>query len=262
MNTLKKWILVATMFFCVSSFANTFTSDLSDIWWNENEPGWGVTVTHQREIVFLTFFVYAADGRASWYTGQAAVVGQDSRGALIFKGDMYQFTGPAYTTAFNPADVRSRSAGTMTFTAFLDAATLSYTVDGVAIYKSLTRQTFRTNDASGEYVGAIKQIQSVCKSPYVNGDTNHNADISVTNTASTFTMTVRQPDGKTCSYAGDYAQTGRMGRSQGTYTCSGGLSGKYDAFEIDASIQSVSGRYFASDNYCDSVTGRFAAMRK
>lgn len=262
MNILKKWILVAAMSLSAAAFANTFTSDLSDIWWNENESGWGVTVTHQREVLFLTFFVYGADGRASWYTGQATNVGQDSRGALIFKGDMYQFTGPAFGPTFNAAAVTSRSAGTLTFTTFLDAATLSFTLDGVVINKTLTRQTFRNNDASGEYVGAIKQIQSQCRAPYSNGDFNRNTEFTINNTATTFAMTARLPDGNVCSYAGNYTQTGRLGRSQGTYTCGGGLSGTYDIFELEANMQAFSGRYLARDNFCDVVVGRFGAMKK
>lgn len=262
MNTLRKWVLIVAMSFCGSAFANTVTSDLSDTWWNESEPGWGVNVNHQREVVFLTFFVYGADGRVSWYTGQTTNVGQNSQGALIFTGGMYEFSGPWYGAAFNPANVSGRNAGTVTFTAFLDSAILSYTIDGVVVYKVVTRQTFRQNDLSGAYMGGIKQIQSGCKSASANGESNNSVELNVSNTATTFSMTARKADGSVCSYVGNYTQTGRLGRSQGTYTCPGGVSGKYDAFELEASIQSFSGRYISSDNVCDTITGRFAGMRK
>jgi len=42
---------------------------LSDLWGNAAEPGWGVTVQHQSEVVFLTFFIYRADGTPYWVTG-------------------------------------------------------------------------------------------------------------------------------------------------------------------------------------------------
>lgn len=262
MNTLRKWILIAAVSFCATAFANTYTSDLSDLWWNEAEAGWGVNVNHQREVVFLTFFVYGADGRGTWYTGQASHVGQDSRGALIFTGGMYTFSGPSNGTPFNPASVVGRSAGTVTFTAFLDNATLTYTIDGVTVNKVVTRQTFRNNDLSGSYMGAIKQIQSGCVAPSPNGEFNTSVEFNVTNTASTFGMTVRKADGNVCTYTGNYVQTGRLGRSQGTYTCPGGVKGTYDAFELEANLSGFLGRYIAADNVCDSVTGRFAAMRK
>ncbi len=261
MNTLKKYILFAAMFFCASSFANTYTSDLSDLWWNEKEAGWGVNVNHQREIVFLTFFVYGADGRGTWYTGQASLTGQDSRGANIFTGGMYTFSGPTDGTPFNPANVVSRNAGTVTFTAFLDNATLTYTINGVAVDKVVTRQTFRNNDLSGGYVGAIKEIKYGCQSPTSNGESNSNVEFNVTNTATTFSMTARKLDGSVCSYTGNYVQNGRLGRSQGTYSCPAGVTGTYDAFELEGNMQGMLGRYFTNGSVCDS-SGRFAAMRK
>ena len=262
MNILKKCFLIAAMLFCSTTFANTYTSDLSDLWWNENEPGWGINVNHQREVVFLTFFVYGKDGRVSWFTGQASHAGQTPQGALIFTGGMYEFSGGTwFGAAFNPANVTGRSAGTVSFTAYLDRATLSYTIDGVAVNKVVTRQTFRNNDLSGAYMGAIKQIKSGCIAPAVSGETNSNAEISVNNTSTTLSMTIRQANGNSCSYAGNYSQNGRLGRSQGSYSCTGGVNGTYDAFELDANVQHFSGRFISSDNSCDTV-GRFAAMRK
>lgn len=261
MNTLRKWVLIAAMSFCASALANTYTSDLSDLWWNESEAGWGVNVNHQREVIFLTFFVYGADGRGTWYTGQASHTGQDSRGALIFTGGVYTFSGPSNGTPFNPANVKGRSAGTVTFTAFLDSATLTYTIDGVVTNKVVTRQTFRNNDLSGAYMGAIKQIQSACVAPHIDGEFNSSVEFTVTNTANTFAMAVRKPDASTCSYTGDYTQTGRLGRSQGSFTCTSGLTGTYDAFELEANVSGFLGRFFENGNLCDTA-GRFAAMRK
>lgn len=263
MSTIRKWILIAAMIFCTTAFANTYTSDFSDLWWNENEPGWGVNVNHQREMVFLTFFIYGKDGRVLWYTGQASHVGQTPQGALVFTGGMYEFTGGSwFAGVYNAANVSGRSAGTVSFTAYLDSATLAYTIDGMSVTKVVTRQTFRNNDLSGGYAGQIKQVRSGCKTPYTNGDINSNVELNVTTTANTFLMTVRNPDSSVCTYSGNYVQNGRLGRSQGTYTCPGGVTGKYDAFELEANTQGYLGRYFAGDNFCSSVTGRFAAMRK
>ena len=261
MSKFRKWILVAAMSFCASSFANTFTSDLSDLWFNERESGWGVNVTHQREILFLTFFIYGADSKASWYTGQASFQGQNSQGAPVYSGDMFQFTGPWFGNFFDTSKVIGRKAGSLTFTAFLDLATLSYTIDGVTVDKVLTRQTFRNNDLSGQYTGSIKRTQSQCRPPAVNGDVDNNTDFSVTQTSSSFSMTVRQPDSTVCTYFGSYTQTGRLGRSQGNFNCPSGEQGTYDAVEIEANIQGFLGRYTATSNFCDT-TGRFAAMRK
>ena len=262
MNTLRKWMLIAALSFCASSFANTFSTDLSDLWFNEKEAGWGVTVTQQREVVFLTFFIYGPDGRPAWYTGQASFAGQNAAGAVVYTGNMFQFTGPYFANFFNPAAVSGRSVGTVKLTAYIYQATLEYTIDGVTVNKSISRQTFRNNDMTGQYMGAIKQNQTSCNAPATNGEVNSNTELGIVNTDTTFAMTLRQPDGSTCIYSGDYKQAGRLGRSQGEYTCPGGLTGTYDFFELEATLQGFSGSFIARNNTCSSIIGRFAAMRK
>ncbi len=262
MNTLRKWMLIAAMSFCASSFANTFSADLSDLWFNEKEAGWGVNVTQQREVVFLTFFIYGPDSRPTWYTGQAVYAGQSADGALVYTGSMFQFTGPYFANFFNPAAVSGRSVGTVKFTALIDRATLEYTIDGITVNKIVSRQTFRNNDMTGQYMGSIKQNQLSCDAPAINGEVNSNTEFSIANGDTTFAMTLRQPDSSVCTYSGDYTQTGRLGRSQGTYSCPGGITGTYDFFEMEANLQGFLGRFIARNNRCDLITGRFAAMRK
>ena len=40
-------------------------------------------------------------------------------------------------------------------------------------------------------------------------------EITIANTATTFSMATRGIDGRTCTYSGNYLQVGRIGRSQG-----------------------------------------------
>ena len=47
--------------------ANTWGTDLSDMWWIPAESGWGANIAHQGEIVFMTLYVYGADSRVRWY---------------------------------------------------------------------------------------------------------------------------------------------------------------------------------------------------
>ena len=85
MNGTKKWIC-SLLFVASPAFANTFMSDFSDLWWNANESGWGVTVTQQREVAFFTFFIYGADGKPAWYTGQTTFTSTNTQGAAVFMG--------------------------------------------------------------------------------------------------------------------------------------------------------------------------------
>ena len=41
-------------------------TDATDLWWNSAEPGWGVNVVQQNEILFLTFFLYNLSHSSAW----------------------------------------------------------------------------------------------------------------------------------------------------------------------------------------------------
>ena len=248
---------------CLSSpfaFANTFTTDLTDLWWNSAESGWGVTATHQREVVFLTFFVYGVDSGAKFYTGQATYVGQAASGALIFSGPMIETRGPWLGIPFNPNLVTRRDVGTVTFTAFVDTATLSYTVDGTVVNKALTRQTFRNNDLTGNFAGVIRETASGCTNPVNNGTVERVVGVAITNSATALTMTTNE-NGTVCNYTGNYRQSGRMGSSTGTVTCPN-LSGTYDMVEIEANPSGITGRFVLNDNLCTQVVGRLALVTR
>ena len=64
--------------------ANTFGSDMTDLWWNANESGWGVTATHQGDVVFLTFFVYGMDNRPTFIPRQLHIQAQRVKAHMFF----------------------------------------------------------------------------------------------------------------------------------------------------------------------------------
>ena len=261
---MKKAAAIFLSLWLLSPFAsaNTSMTDLTDLWWNPNESGWGVTATHQDKVVFLTFFVYGPDNRATFYTGEAVHTGQTSTGALIFSGPMLQTSGPWFGGFFNPNLVSRppREVGRVTFTAFVDTATLNYSVDGTFVTKALTRQTFGNNNLTGGYAGAISETTAGCANASNNGTTETIVGVSVVNSATSFAMTTNA-NGSVCDYKGDYRQSGRMGSSTGTYTCPG-LAGNYRMFEIEANPSGMTARFSASDNTCPQITGRLGFVTR
>lgn len=255
--TSLRFFLVGLIMLASVARANTFSSDLTDLWWNPSESGWGVTMTHQQEVIFLTFFIYGQDGRPSWYTAQASYFRTDSQGAYVFTGPMYQTSGPWFGANFNPAAVGVRQVGSVTLAMFIEGGTISYTVDGVAVSKSITRQTFRTNDLTGQYLGAIVQSQSGCTLPQPNGTFELSTAFSVSNSSNTLSLVTS--DG--CTYRGSYTQDGRMGRSVGTYTCPG-VSGTYNLYEVEASQVGITARFTARSNLCTTISGRFGGVKR
>lgn len=116
-------------------------TNYQDLWWNASEPGWGINLTHQGEIIFATWLTYGATGRGQW------LVASDLRRQPTgeFRGRLYRTTGRAFDQIDGAAAVTGPAidVGEMTI-AFADGehGRIDYMVDGVSQSKSITRQLF------------------------------------------------------------------------------------------------------------------------
>jgi len=114
--------------------------DYTDLWWNPNESGWGLSITqHASHQIFAAWFTYGPDGKATWYT----MPGGTWTSPTTFTGNLFTASGPAANGPFDPSQVVTVPAGTATLS-FSDASngTLAYTVNGVSDRKNITRQPF------------------------------------------------------------------------------------------------------------------------
>ncbi len=117
-------------------------TNYQDLWWNVpagSESGWGMNLTHQGDTVFATWFTYASDGKPWWLAVSAVKVGPQ-----VYSGSLYSGTGPPFSsTKFDPLKVQAAPVGTATLS-FIDGnnALFSYTVNGVAQAKAITREVF------------------------------------------------------------------------------------------------------------------------
>jgi hypothetical protein len=112
--------------------------DYTDLWWNPNEPGWGMAMSHQHGTIFLTWYVYDSLGKPTWYIASDCVVRQSA----CF-GKVYRTTGPALGATFDPSAVTVLPVGDIV-AVFGDAnnAALTYSIDGVVATKLINRQRF------------------------------------------------------------------------------------------------------------------------
>lgn len=114
-------------------------TDYTDLWWNENESGWGVALTRQNDMAFAVLYSFDSNGKATWYVASSCpVVGN------ACAGELYQVTGgTALTSTWNGAAKAVTKVGTVSFS-FFDAnrASMTYTINGVAGSRNITRQGF------------------------------------------------------------------------------------------------------------------------
>jgi hypothetical protein len=242
--------------------ATSYSTDFSDLWYNPNENGWGVNVIQQGNTLFLTFFIYGSDNKASWYVASSV---PDTTGNLVFSGALYQTTGPWFGTTFNPSAVGVKQVGTVTFTVKSIAdATLSYTINSVTISKSITRQTWKIDDLTGTYIGGGSFTRTKCTNSASNGHSTQLNTYTFTPTATGLVVTLTgQATGNTCTFTGDYSQYGRLGQSSGNYTCSSGSSGTFTMTEIEATPLGLLARTIQDEKSsgCHSE-GQFGGFRQ
>lgn len=122
----------------VTQTIDTVASPYNGLWWNENESGWGVTLTQHVSIIFATLFTYDTNGNPIWYVASNCAV--TANGCT---GDLYQVTGgSAPTTAWNP-NLGVTAVGTVDFVFdTISTGNMGYTINGVSGIKAITKQQF------------------------------------------------------------------------------------------------------------------------
>ncbi len=128
----------------------------SDIWWNPNESGWGLTLADHDTQLFGVWYTYAANGNPVWYVIPG---GTFSGGKRFFAGDIYQTTGPPYNVPFNSGQVMVAKLGTASF---------DFSPPGVAPGTALFTYT----------IGALTQTKEIQRQPFGSAAPNWGADYS------------------------------------------------------------------------------------
>src|ERR1700693_5807527 len=133
-------------FLLLTASAQAAAVDYTDIWYNPSESGWGVNVVQSDTFMFLTFFIYGADSKPTWFTGQ---VTQDS--SNNFNGTLYSTTGTYYILPWG--GFSGGPVGTVSFQPLGPyTAQLVYTVNGVGtVSKTIQRQPLTTITIGGDY---------------------------------------------------------------------------------------------------------------
>lgn len=124
--------------------ATTVQANLSDLWWNPNESGWGITLADHETDMFAVWYTYKADGSPTWFVVPGGTFTENRR---RFSGDAYQTTGPAYDAPYSSRPVTVTRVGSVSFDfappgLAAGAALFTYNINGVSGTKQIERQPF------------------------------------------------------------------------------------------------------------------------
>ncbi len=256
-----KYLAAILGFISTLSFGAVPTADYSDLWFNPNESGWGANVAQQGDTMFITLFVYGSTGAPTWYVASATTWTGQSTGTPTFTGPLYQTNGPYFATgSFDSSLVTVRQVGTLTFAASdVNAATLTYAVDGQPVTKTVQRQTFKINEIGGTFLGASAGTWSACGAGR-DGYLENRATYSFTQSNQSIVFREDGP-GYTCIYNGTYTPTGRLGSISGTGQCSDGSNQTFTASEVEVNANAVSMRFTVAAGSSCRFTGRLGGVR-
>ena len=119
-------------------------TNYTDLWWNPNESGWGMGITQQDGIMFLTWFVYDANRLPGWYIASRCEVIAGGNGC---NGRLYRTSGPPgprnAANGFDSSRLQVEDVGVIEVRFHdNDTGTINYILRGVAQSKTITRQFF------------------------------------------------------------------------------------------------------------------------
>jgi len=283
-------VISATIGTLIAVLSNTAAArtNYTDMWWNSSESGWGVTMTQDYNgPIFATFFVYAANGTATWVVG---LLNYDQVSG-VYSGDLLETSGgaPLSSQSFNPTAVQRSNVGAVSFTpADATNGLLAYTYRGSSVVKQITRQplytpdtvanaTFLTPTASGTAYRAIVESRN---SSQCSASNPANVSVGTTHrifptavTSNSISLNIGQCDASSpagtcvistpnCTFTGAVNQTGRVLSVPGTLSCttgtnfSGGLTGNFAATfsEVEHTVAGDNGKLFVTNGSCNALS--------
>lgn len=84
------------------------TPNYSDLWWDQSDPGWALTVADHGDMISGVLYGYGPGGEAIWYLIPA---GTFTGGKRFFAADLYYATGSSYNAPLIPNPSRYADGG-------------------------------------------------------------------------------------------------------------------------------------------------------
>jgi len=241
------------------AIATSYSTDQSDLWYIATESGWGMQLVQRGSVIFATLFVYGPSTAPTWYVATM----NPTAAPFEWSGDLYATTGPWFgTSPFDPALVKATPVGTMTWDSqSFEQGTVTYSVNGVVVTKTVVRQTLVIDDYNGTYIGALHGVITGCHDPANDASFTVPVTVNIVQTGQDITIS-SVAEGDTLTIIGTVTQSGQFGVVQGTFSKTLGPVGTSSLFEINGQRYSWFTRFYLnSTNSGCQETGYFGGVR-
>ncbi len=150
------WLLLSVIFISPPARAVNY----QDWWWDSSKSGMGISIGHQGDTLFTSWYLYDTGGNGIWVVLSGVLQNN------VLSGNLTEYTGPGLGAMFDPSQVLGTVVGNATLT-FTDAnhATLTHTVSGVSGTLNLTRFSFKNLPIAGKYIGVEAYTLTDCLGP-------------------------------------------------------------------------------------------------
>jgi hypothetical protein len=215
-------------------------TDYSDMWYLPAESGWGVNLTQNENVIFMTFFIYGTDGKPTWYV---AIAYEDANGN--FSGTLYSTTGTYFGAPWG--GFTATAAGTASFSPTnASQGTLSYTLSGgPTVIKTIVRQSLVAISLTGNFTGGQAGAYTGCTNSGDNSAYKDSFDLSVSQANGSVTLTFAYAYlADTCTLSGALVQSGQiLSVPSATYKCNAGLDTTASLSEIKKTSLGIEGKF-------------------
>jgi hypothetical protein len=234
-------LFVAT---CVSTATlSTQAGELTDLWWQPNESGWGANVVQNDGAGVVTLFVYGPNGEPVWYIApNTRMTAMTAELLPVMTGTLYKARGPWFGSAFDPAAVVAQPVGEITIEPRnLREMTFRYRIDGVTVSKTAARLNVgdtNTLELTANHVvtsSLLKREGTAVQVVQGTGPAEFDADGSRVSLG--FMVGTDR-----CTVAGFNSRDGRFARIVGTFACGSNHFGAAEISEIEVTRNGFSAK--------------------
>ncbi|HEX4331685.1 MAG TPA: hypothetical protein VH040_06085, partial [Usitatibacter sp.] len=217
------------------SSAGSLSPDPTGLWFDSAHSGWGLDVVQQGDTAFAVLFTYDTSHKPAWFVASNLVSGSADvfPQSPVMTGTLYRTTGPAFSSAaFDPHAVGVTPVGDLQISYGASAAStrqlsLSYSVDGVQVSKTLQAQTWSSSaqDLAGDYAGQFfltgtSDSPAQCPAPgtILTAPTQPNTfSVGANNGRATISWSSDASVG--CTMDGGYSRDGQIANLAGAFAC-------------------------------------------